>query len=163
MYNVLWRTADTGEQRSVFAGWLGQGLPRRRFLISSKSNSLISAGKRGDPCFCLGYRPSPRVQPCCKFDQYILEGRWTECCFFISFSCGNAFAFLFASQKIRGYSPLVFKGCPSPLSATPTFPRTAGNHPAAFLKNCCTEKLFISPVVKLTRTTPRRDKRDGTR
>ena len=34
------RTADTGEQRSVFAGWFRQGFPRRRFLIPSKSNGF---------------------------------------------------------------------------------------------------------------------------
>ena len=69
------RTAVTGEQRSVFAARFGQGFPKKAFSKPSKSNGLISAGKRGDPCFCLGYRPSPRMQPYCKFDQYILEGR----------------------------------------------------------------------------------------
>ena len=34
------RTADTGEQRSVFAGRFRQGFPRRRFLIPSKSNGF---------------------------------------------------------------------------------------------------------------------------
>ena len=38
---------------------LGQGFPKKAFSKPSKSNGLISAGKRGDPCFCLGYRPSP--------------------------------------------------------------------------------------------------------
>ena len=89
-----------------------------------------------------GYPSIAPVQPFPKFGRFILEGAMDGALSLTSFPCSISFSFVFATQKIRGCSPLVFKGCPSPLSATPTFPRTAGNHPAAFLKNCCTEKLF---------------------
>ena len=32
MYNVLWRTADTGEQRSEFAGPFRKGFPKRKLI-----------------------------------------------------------------------------------------------------------------------------------
>ena len=67
-----------------------------------------------------GYPSIAPVQPYCKFDSYILEGRWTGRVSSVGF-LWKFVSFSFCYAKIRGCSPLVFKGCPSPLSATPTF------------------------------------------
>ena len=106
----------TGAMDATKASWgvspsladpLGQDFPKKEvmYLLSSK-RSHLRRQKGASPCFCLGIRPSPRVQPYCKFDQYILEGAMDGALSLISFSCGNAFVFVFATQKIRGCSPL---------------------------------------------------------
>jgi len=41
------RTADTGEQRSVFAGGVWKRFPKRAFSYPSQSNGLISAERLG--------------------------------------------------------------------------------------------------------------------
>ena len=39
-----------------------------------RKNDLTSAGKAGRSQLAWVNRPSPRMQPCCKFDRKILEG-----------------------------------------------------------------------------------------